>query len=257
MKRLLYASLLFLLPLAAQADTGSDEPRVLSTDVQTTGVDTLALEVGVGEVHVTASSDDKVHARVTLRRKQREFMWFFHWVTESSSSAIAAARIEQRNSTGRLTLSLALPHASDQEDMKQEWDVQLPARLKLDAVMNVGDLSIEGVAGGVMAKLDVGELTLDLPKGSIDASVNVGEIRARSGSAEHGRIDLSSSIGEANLVMEGTESGRHDHGGLGNRVSLDGKGPDDMTLKLNIGEVTLHINPQAEGKTYAKEGNGK
>jgi hypothetical protein len=255
MKRLFCASLLALLPLAALAD--STEPRVLSAEVQTAGVDTLALEIGVGEVHVTASSDDKIHARVTLRRKQREFMWFFHWMTEGSTSTIAAARIDQRSSGGRLTLTLALPHASDQQDLKQEWDVQLPARLKLDAVMDVGDLSIEGVAGGVMAKLNVGELNLDLPKGAIDANVNVGEIRARSGSGHHGRIELSSSIGDVALILQGTEGGTREHGGLGSRVSLDGDGPDEIQLKLNIGEVTLHLNPQDEGKPQAKDGDGK
>lgn len=256
MQRLLHASLLFLLPLGAQADSAAAiEPRVLSAEVQTAGVDTLALELGVGEVHITASSDDKVHARVTLRRKQREFMWFFHWMTEGSSSTIAAARIDQRNSGGRLTLSLALPHAGDQEDLKQEWDVQLPARLKLDAVMEVGELSIEGVAGGVMAKLNVGELTLDLPQGSIDANVDVGEIRAKSASGRHGRVELASNIGDVMLVVQGSEAGAHEHGGLGSKLSLDGTGPDDMHLKLNIGEVTLHINP--EGKASAKEGSGK
>jgi hypothetical protein len=255
MKRLLLASLLIVLPLAARADT--TEPRVLSADAQTADVDTVALEIGVGEVHVTASSDDKVHARVTLRRKQREFMWFFHWMTEGSTSAIAAARIDERSSGGRLTLSLALPHSSDQDDLKQEWDVQLPARLKLDAVMDVGDLSIEGVAGGVMAKLNVGELSLDLPQGSIDANVNVGEIRAKSASTHHGRIELSSSIGDVALFQQGSEAGTHRHGGLGSRVSLDGSGPDDIQLKLNIGEVTLHLDSQDEGKAYAKDGSGK
>jgi hypothetical protein len=31
----------------------------------------VALQVGVGEVHVIASSDDKVHARVTLDARAR------------------------------------------------------------------------------------------------------------------------------------------------------------------------------------------
>lgn len=252
MKRLLCASLLALLPLAAQADA----PRVLSADIPAAGLDTVGLEVGVGEVHVTVSSDEKIHAHVTLRRKQREFMWFFHWMTEGSTSAIATAALAQRSSGGRLDLSLALPHQGDQQDVDQEWDLQLPARLKLEADMQVGNLSIDGVAGGVKAKLNVGELTLDLPRGAIDAEVNVGEIRARSASSKHGHINLGSSIGDAALIMQGTESGYHEHGGLGNQVSLDGGGPDDMRLRLNIGEVTLHLNPQDEGKSGAKDGGG-
>lgn len=254
-RNLAFACSLFLLPLAAQAEDSA--PRVLTAEVAATGLDTLALQIGVGEVHVTASSDDKVHARVTLRRKEREFMWFFHWMAGGTRDEIAAAAIQQQTSTGRLTLSLSYPHSGGGDDMKQEWDVQLPARLKLEADMQVGDLDIEGVEGGVSAKLNVGQLNLDLPKGAIDADVNVGEIRAKSGSLHHGHIELASNIGDTMLILQGTESGVHQHGGLGSHVYLDGAGADNMQLKLNIGEVTLHINPQDDAKPAANPGDGR
>jgi len=248
----LFAALLLAVPLLARADdTGM--PRVLNAEVPTTGVNTLALEVGVGEMHITVSNDDKVHAQVTLRHKEREFMWFFHWMDGGTSKEIAAAAIQQKRSGDRLTLTVDYPRESDGNDMKQEWDVQLPARMKLDAVMQVGDCSIEGVAGGVGAKLNVGELSIDVPKGAIDASVDVGEIRAKSASGQHGRIQLSSNIGDAVLVLQGTESGTHEHGGLGSRVSLEGSGPDAIQLKVNIGEVSLHLAPV----DAAKPGAGK
>jgi hypothetical protein len=225
-------------------------PRTLSADLASAGLDTLALQVGVGEVHITASADDEVHAEVTLRPKEREFLGFLHW-SSSMGRDIAAAAIHQERKDKRLTLSLDLD-GHDQDEIKQEWEVQVPARLKLDSVMNVGEMNIAGVAGGVGAKLDVGELEIDVPKGSIDADVNVGEIRAKSGSAHHGRIQLASNIGDATLMLHGAESGVHEHGGLGNRVSMDGDGPDSMDLKLNIGEVTLRVEPQTD-----KPGDGK
>ncbi len=217
-------------------------PRTLSADVPATDLDTLALQVGVGELRVTASADDEVHAEVTLLPKERELFGFLHW-SGTTSRSIAAAIIHQERKDKRLTLSLDLG-GHDQDEVKQEWQVQVPARLKLDTVMNVGEMNIAGVAGGVGAKLDVGELEIDVPKGSIDADVNVGEIRAKSGSSHHGRIQLASNIGDATLLLHGSESGVHEHGGLGNRVSMDGGGPDSMDLRLNIGEVTLHIEPQ-------------
>ncbi|HEY1773027.1 MAG TPA: hypothetical protein VGH91_07545 [Gammaproteobacteria bacterium] len=227
---------------ALDEDARNAGPRSLSADVSGAGLDTLALQVGVGEVHVTASNDDTVHAEVTLRPKEREFLGFLHW-SGATGRSIAAAAIHQERQDKRLTLSLDLD-GHDQDEIKQEWEVQVPARLKLDSVMNVGEMDIVGVAGGVGAKLDVGELEIDVPKGSIDADVNVGEIRAKSGSSHHGRIQLASNIGDATLLLHGSESGVHEHGGLGNRVTLDGDGPDSMDLKLNIGEVTLHLEPQ-------------
>ncbi|HEY1991110.1 MAG TPA: hypothetical protein VGH71_01525 [Gammaproteobacteria bacterium] len=242
MKHVAALLLLSALPLAASADPASSMPRTLKADVVSAGVSSVALEVGVGELHVTASGDDKVHVQVTLRHKQRQFMWFFHWMDGGSADQIAAAAIQQKSSGDRLTLSLSYPHSGN-DDMKQEWDVQLPARLRLDAAMEVGDLGVEGVAGGVTAKLNVGEVSIDVPQGSIDASVDVGEIRAKSATARHGKIQLATNIGDAVLVMQGSESGYHDHGGLGTRVSLDGSGPDAMQLKVNIGDVSLHVTP--------------
>lgn len=253
MKHLAALLLLSVLPLAAQADSASSMPRTLKADLASAGLNSVALDVGVGELHVTASGDDKLHVQVTLRRKQREFMWFFHWMAGGTSDEIAAAAIQQKTSGDHLTLSLDYPHSSGGDDMKQEWDVQLPARLKLDTVMEVGDLSVEGVSGGVSARLNVGEVSIDIPKGAIDASVDVGEIRAKTATGQHGRIQLATNIGDAVLIMQGSESGYHDHGGLGSRVSLDGTGPDSMQLKVNIGDVSLHVTPA----DAAQKGAGK
>jgi hypothetical protein len=228
--------------------SGDDErhpsPRVLNLDLAAAGLDGLDLDVGVGEVHVTASPDDQVHAKVTLKSKQHDFFGL-HW-TSSSSRQIAAAAIKQERQDKRLVLSLDYPH--DQDDIKQEWEVQLPARLALGADMKVGEMTIACVAGGVEAKLDVGELSIDTPMGRIHGEVNVGEVRATSGSDKHGHIELSSNIGEAVLVLAGESIGKHEHGGLGNHVSLDGSGPDEMRLSVNVGEVSLHIESGAPKK---------
>lgn len=247
MRESLVLLLLAGLPLSVPADDSA--PRTLTLSVPAAGLETLALQANVGEMHVTTSSDDRVHAQVTLRRKDTESLWFFHWISVGTSQDIAAAAISQQRSGTRLTLSLSYPHEHDADELKQEWDVQVPARLKLTVDMQVGELNIEGVGGGVTAKLNVGELSLDTPHGAMDASVNVGEIRARSGSAHHGAVNLSSSIGDTVLVVQGGDSGFHEHGGLGSRVTLDGQGADPMRLQVNIGEVTLHLNPQGTGSS--------
>lgn len=232
-------------PAAATGNTpeAAPAPRTLSADLETTGVTKLALDVGVGEVHVNPSPDGKVHVQVTLRPKQQEFMWFFHWRSSGTARGIASASINHEKADDRLSLSLNYPREADQDNLKQEWEVQVPARLALDAKLKVGDLTVSGVEGGVTALLDVGELDIDAPQGAIDGQVNVGEIRAQSGSARHGRIDLSSTIGEAVVYINGEQSGFHEHGGLGNHVSLDGNGPDNMHLAVNVGEASLHITP--------------
>ncbi len=230
---------------AAAAHAG---PRTLILEQDAAALDTLALDIGVGEVHVTPSADGALHVQVTLQQKERESLWFFHWMSQGTQRDIAAAAIRSRQEGKRSTLSLDYP-GGNQDDVKQDWEVQVPARLKLAVAMKVGDMSIEGLAGGVEAKLGVGELSIDTPQGPIRGEVNVGEIRATSGSARPGRIELSSNIGEALLTLGGKSAGSREHGGLGNRVSLDGGGPDDMHLSVNVGEATLHV----AGGTQAKD----
>ncbi|MFI4921614.1 MAG: hypothetical protein ACHQAZ_08240 [Gammaproteobacteria bacterium] len=81
------------------------------------------------------------------------------------------------------------------------------------------------------------------------AEVNVGEVRAKSASAGYGKIRVSSNIGEAVVYLNGSQGGYHDHGGLGNTVTVEGKGHDDMKLDVNIGEASLRIeSPEGAGK---------
>lgn len=251
MNRSIALLLLCAAPALAQADTGPVE-RTLNAVIPAATVKDLKLHVGVGEVHVSASSDDKVHVQVTLRQKEQEFLGFFHWVSNGTAADIAAASISQSQQSGSLSVGLNYKGSSDSDELKQEWDVQLPARLALDTEMKVGELGIRDVAGGVVANLNVGELSIEVPGGPLKAEVNVGEIRARSGSKDYGKIDLSSTIGEAVLIINGAHGGYHEHGGLGNSVSLDGKGREDMHLSVNIGEATLRIETSAGGQEKGK-----
>ena len=246
MKRSAALLLLAALPVLALADAPAE--RTLKTDVDPVALKNLVLRIGVGEVHVTVSRDSKVHAQVTLKQKQREFMWFFHWMSEGTAKDIAGANLRQTQQGDSLTLSLDYPGDTQGDDLKQDWEVQVPARLALTAEMKVGELNIEGVAGGVDARLDVGELSIDTPGGPIRADVNVGEVRATSGSTQLGEISLSSTIGEAVIIIGGKSAGMHEHGGLGNRVSLPGSGPDSMHLSVNVGEVSLHVTPATDSK---------
>ena len=236
---------LLLLTLAPGLATADSAPvaRTLNADIPAAGLDTLSLRVGVGEARLTASSDDQVHVVVKLRQKEQEFLWFFHWMSGGSARDIAAASLRQERTGGRLSLSLDYPSKEDEGNLKQEWQVQFPARLAAKVDMNVGDLSITGNSGGVDAKLNVGELTIESLRGSLKASVNVGEVRAKSASTQHGEISLSSSVGDAELYIKGEKTGLKAHGGLGNSLNLDGSGPDSMELSVNVGEVSLRLAP--------------
>lgn len=242
MKRIMFAGLLATLPLGIYA-AETPVARTLTADAPTAGIDKLELDLGVGEVKVTPSSDDGVHVQVKLRQKDEEFLWFFHWASAGTDKDIAAARIDQEKLGDKLKLSLDYP-SDKQDNIKQEWEVMVPARLALDAQMKVGQLSIEGITGGVGAQLNVGELDINTPRGPIHAEVNVGQIRAISHTAQLGDIDASSNIGDVTIYQHGKfvdrDTERH---GLGRNVELHASGSDGMHLTINVGEVILKVLP--------------
>ncbi|MGB9429189.1 MAG: hypothetical protein WCC11_04830 [Gammaproteobacteria bacterium] len=245
MKRVIALALLLAAPLLANAAAN----RTLTADIPATGIKTLVITAGVGELRVTPSSDDAIHVSIRLEQKSREVLWFFHWQSNATAREIQTAQIVQQGSGDRLDLSLGSSGKLDTSQVKQHWTVQIPARLALNISMKVGQVTVTGIAGGVHTDLNVGEVDLDTPGGPLSAKVNVGQISVTSSSKQLGPIDLSSDIGEAALFMNGKhirEGGRHS--GLGRRIHLAGSGPDSMKLSVNVGEVDLRIGPSPPQK---------
>lgn len=241
MKRIGPVLLLLCLPLAVRA---ADPDRSLQATSPAAGVNQVTLEAGVGQLKVSPSADDSVHVQVALVRKSENFLWFFHWMSQSTVKAISQISLQQQLQNGTLVYSLKYPDHLDDGDVKQNWDIQVPARLAMKISMKVGQLAVNGIGGGVDASLNVGDMTLNTPGGPMKATVNVGQIRATSGSTQPGNVRLSTTIGDARLYMQGRTSRNDVHrNGLGSSIEVSGKGPDSMQLEINIGEVTLHIDP--------------
>ncbi|MGH8292469.1 MAG: hypothetical protein ACRESA_03260 [Gammaproteobacteria bacterium] len=244
MKHLLALGLLLSVPALAHAAA----TRTLTAEIPATGVNTLAITVGVGELRVTPSSDDVVHVSVRLEQKSREFLWFFHWQSGSTAREIQSAQIVQQRQGDHLELSLGSSGKLDTSQVKQHWELQIPARLALALNMKVGQINVQGIASGVNVNLNVGEIDLDTPRGPLQARVNVGQISAKSGSQQLGPIDLSSDIGEAAVFRQGTRvRGGGRHSGLGRRIHLPGSGPDSVKLNVNVGEVDLRLTAPESG----------
>lgn len=239
MKRFVLIWLLCWLPLVAQAATGN---RTLQTKVSGQGVTELVVHAGVGQLRVTPSPDDQVHVTVQLEQKSTNFLWFFHWVSDTTAEKISRIKFEQQQQGQMLTFSLQYPDRLDEGDVKQNWDIQVPAKLMLKIDMKVGQMNVNGIAGGVDASLNVGEIVLNIPRGSVKSRVNVGQIRVASAAAEAGDIHLSSTIGDTRYYLQGQldHSNMH-HDGLGRTMHITGKGTDRVDLEVNIGDVSLHL----------------
>lgn len=242
MKRAILILLFMSLPLASNAAA----KRTLQSGMPAAKVTHVTINAGVGQLKLTPSTDDQLHVKVKLEQKSENFLWFFHWMSQTTAKKIAAITLQQKTENDGVTYSLGYPDHFDDGDVKQNWTIEVPARLAVKVRMKVGELSLSGMSGGVDAKLEVGQVTLKTLRGPIKASVNVGQIRATSGSTQPGNIHLSSSIGDAHLQMPNwNDNDNADRTGLGRTVNVAGKGPDSMDLQVNIGDVRLQIEPAA------------
>lgn len=242
LKRLVPVLTVALLPYAAHA---ADASRTLEAESPTTGITGITVNAGVGQLRISPSPDDNVHVQIRLEPKSEHFLWFFHWMTQSTPEAVKQVSLQQQQKNGQLTYSLNYPDHLDDGDVKQNWTLQVPARLSANVEMKVGQVDVNGMNGGVAVNLNVGEITVNAPSGSIRATVNVGQIRASSATTQPGNINLTSTLGDARLYMEGQSVHEHAHrSGLGRSIDVPGKGPDAMKLDVNIGEVSLHIKPE-------------
>ena len=214
----------------------------------------LPITAGVGELHIKPSTDDAVHVQVSLEQKSSEFLWFFHWQSRATAQEIQSAQITQQQQGQHLILSLTTPGKLNNDDVKQKWNVQVPARMAVDLNMKVGEATIEGVAGGVQATAERGRAGCRCAAWGFERQAQRGaDQRHHRHHASRAIFVLSSNIGEAVLYMHGKYiSHAGEHSGLGRSVSLNGSGPDSMHLSVNIGEVDLRVQSSAQLKPNPK-----
>ncbi len=112
----------------------------------------------------------------------------------------------------------------------------------IEVEANVGRVEVTGPTGGVEAELNVGELRIDVPSGKVDARANVGEIKVLSATKSPGELRLSANIGNVDLRI-GDKRVQADRGfALGGGVSASQGGKDDISAKVNVGDVSVRID---------------
>lgn len=221
-----------LLPLGAAAADSRD----FSADVPAADLKLVELEGNVGQVTIEAADIDTVEIRVRLEPDEDDD-WFGKG--DKLERRLAEATLERDVDGGVLRLDLDYDESGD-SDLEETWEIRLPAELALELELNVGQVDIDGTRGGVDAELNVGEMDIDVLAGDIDATVNVGELDIRSATKSEGEFDLESNIGEARLSIDGDDAGSKE-GWLGKSVQHDAGGDDDVTAKVNVGEVRVDI----------------
>lgn len=190
----------------------ADDGRRIEERYSARGVQTLQLDVPVGEVHVEGAGGDEVAVTAEIRcneagRRCRE----------------AAGRVRLATATAGDELKVELddwPKTGGPGGLELELWVRLPRALTLAAKVGVGEFHVAGLAG---------DLTV---------SVGVGEIEVRRPEAGVKRVKVDVGVGDATLTVGRREiEGR---GFLGRTFDWKGDGgAATIAIDCGVGEVTV------------------
>lgn len=219
--------------LAAGAWAG--ENRTLEHRTPAAGIERLALDVGVGDVTISAGPGDEIVVRVTLKPR-RGGIPFFSSSREGRRQVEDASFETYRDGT---TLELSVP-APDKEHRKFEerWEITAPARLAVDLDAGVGDVKIMGLSGGITIDAGVGDIEVESAGGNIEIDGGVGEIDVTAPATAVGRVDISAGVGQCEIhTGERTIKGKS----LGCDATWNGQGSATLTIKAGVGEVTVKL----------------
>jgi hypothetical protein len=218
--------LLTLLAIVAN-NAYSESERRIEKNYKADSIEKIEVDAFVGKINVVSSNDSEI--RLTLIIEPEKF----------KNVNLESADLVETFSGKSLKLELDVPF--DRDDIEENWELSVPARLQADLDMNVGDVHVEGLTGGVKLNANVGKISCDVPEGMIHARVGVGSIKASSRTSSYGLVQLDSNVGNVKLNL-GSHAVKHPKpAGAGNRISLEGPGKDEIDLSVNVGNAELQI----------------
>jgi hypothetical protein len=232
---------ILVIALLASGVAAAKDDRVIEGSQPVAGANRLALDANVGSLTVKVGAGDKVSWRVALEADPDGGWFSSSHRTRDVREAIDAAKVEATVRGETLEIVLVLPRGTDDDDVNERWTVEVPDKFAARVALDVGELRVSGISGGVRASVDVGDIELELPGGAIEASVDVGSIDIVSATAPSGDIDLEADVGDVDLELDGRHI-RNDHGyGPGASLRLSGKGGDRVRARVDVGDIDAHI----------------
>ena len=86
---------------------------------------------------------------------------------------VEAAELEAAVKRESLKLRIS-PVDDDDRRFEERWIIEMPSRLKIKLEHGVGDVAIEGAAGGIELDSGVGDVEVEAPEGDITIDLGVG-----------------------------------------------------------------------------------
>ena len=207
--------------------------RVIEGTYPAQGIDTLKLNIAVGDATITAGSPGIVvfHVRLTPHRGG-----LFTSMSEARQQ-VAAAKLDMKANGATLKLAITAPGKNTR--FEAAWTISVPPGLGVSVRTGVGDVTIRGINGPVTVKDGVGDVMAATQGSHVVVDVGVGDVTIRADRGQFGHITASAGVGDASLTAPGqTVSGT---GMVGKHLTWTGPGHGTMRLKTGVGDVEITL----------------
>jgi hypothetical protein len=223
-------ALAMILPIVLALSSSAQDTRTLTLNESDQGLTSVEFEGHVGSMQIRPATSGGIRAQVDIRRSRNG--------NGRNRGNPQSMELRPSRQGSRLVIQLS----GDHEDLEETWMIEVPAHLQVEAEIGVGDISVQGIRGGLRTKVGVGSLNIDVPEGGVSAETGVGKVSIRSGTNSYGNVDLSTGVGNGRLSIDGREFRQEPRPpGPSERIRFGGNGRDEFRLKSGVGDVELTI----------------
>jgi hypothetical protein len=207
--------------------------RTLEDALPAAEVEQVVIEVGVGDVEVTARDGDTVFIHITL--KPRRGGLFSSMRRAEREVEMATLRSEVKGTS----LRLKVESDSNERRFEEHWTIELPDRLSLDLELGVGDVEIRGMSGGLKIEAGVSDMLVEATSGDVTLELGVGDATVRAPAHAYRSATCTGGVGDARLEVRGERISSE--GFVGHSASWTGDGDHTLKVEVGVGDANVKL----------------
>jgi hypothetical protein len=205
-----------------------------ATRVTAQGIDRVRIESRQGPIRFEADSSNEVTVQLRIG-PARGAMGVARDCAVDPTPPVATLRRDDRVLT--IGTDRSVP-----ENCVAEWTVTLPRNLAVEAKVVAGDITVEGMSGGVTAEASsAGHIRIRVASGGVDAETGVGSVELDYSGNTHGNLSARTRVGNIALTVNGRKLSHRGAPGSGDELRLDGDATNPIRLAVNVGDIDVRV----------------
>jgi len=222
-----------LIVTACVAPAGTAAERTLAHTQSAEGIDIIALDAGTADFELVAVDGATIDIEVTLIPRRGGFFSSMKDSEQEVEQAVLSAGVAGER------LMLEVETDSGDRRFEERWNIKLPSRCGVEIESGVGNVTIQGIAGGAKLEVGVGNVRIEAPEGDLFVELGVGDASVKAPAASYGPVDASGGVGDARIKV----ASEHVAGGgfVGHSASWVGSGSHRIQVEVGVGDAHVTL----------------